>query len=144
MLCGLAKNTFKSEFNPSPPVNPQLCDSCDLKSCSCNCPSKDATLANQMNRANRKFYANTPEYRPHHASDLSKFLLSLWKEKKLCDIMFKIDTRDYCAHRLALAMFSTKYRDVFQKQQNNNGPMYTIKLKRTSDFALNVESFIMS
>ncbi len=83
---------------------------------------------------------NTPEYRVH-ATELLQFLLSLWKEKKLCDLIFKIDNRVFSAHRLALAMFSRKYRDVFQKTSADE-PSYssgsnTIVLKNTTDVALN-------
>ena len=100
---------------------------------------------NAMKRYNSIFYngistnidRDTPEYQGH-AGELLKFLSSLWMTRKMCDLAIKIDNRKYLAHKLGLAMFSRKYREEFNSENNKpeeNG-IYTIKLTHTSDAAL--------
>jgi hypothetical protein len=88
-----------------------------------------------MNKLNR-FNRNTPEYQLH-AAEWLKFLSSLWITRTMCDLALKISNRKYLAHRLGLAMFSSKYRQAFNKDKNaETFGVYTIILTDTTDVAL--------
>lgn len=55
----------------------------------------------------------------------------------MCDLAIVVGAKNYPAHRLALAMFSEKYRNEFEKQlHSKNLGVYTICLKNSSNLAV--------
>ncbi len=88
-----------------------------------------------MNKQDK--YAHLPEYQAH-AAELLHFLKSLWVGQTMCDLSIVIGNRKYQAHRLGLAMFSLKYKELFQKQAHTSkdSGVYTITLKNTTNYAL--------
>ena len=100
--------------------------------------SMNDDVKKKFNRANRIFYngylkkqdcSNMPECQ-ERAAELLYFLKYLWVGNQLCDLSIVIDKKKYPAHKIALAMFSQKYRDEFQKilQSSKEPPQYTITL----------------
>lgn len=72
-----------------------------------------------------------------HATELQHFLKTLWLTKNLCDLSIVIGQQKYPAHRLALAMFSRKYRDEFEKHLHlNDSNVYTINLRNSTCLAV--------
>lgn len=72
-----------------------------------------------------------------HATELQHFLKSIWVTKTMCDLLIVAGNHKYQAHRLALAMYSRKYRDEFEKNiHQKDSSVYTICLRNSTTFAI--------
>lgn len=100
-----------------------------------------------LSRANKTFYngfldkrdklKQFSEEQQAHATELQHFLKTLWLTKNMCDLSIVIGNQKYPAHRLALAMFSRKYRDEFEKHLHlRDSSVYTICLRSSTSSAV--------
>lgn len=104
-------------------------------------------IKRKLHRANKVFYNGFLDKRDKlkqgsveqqaHATELQHFLKSLWLTKTMCDLCIIVGNQKYPAHKLALAMYSRKYREEFEKQLHiKDSSVYTICLKNSTNFAV--------
>lgn len=103
-------------------------------------------LKYKMKRLNRMYYncnafgeVQATSRTQLHADELLKFLSKFYHGQQLCDLEFKIITENsehkFPAHRIALAMFSEKYKVEFSNIRSGGG-VHEIQLNETSNTAL--------
>lgn len=106
-----------------------------------SCDSDNGSTKEGVHRRRTKSFAGFPslhinplehENKSNSANDGSKelntFLYNLWSNQQLCDIVIKVNGKEYLAHKLALAAYSEKFTSRYCERQRLPASLSEINL----------------